>query len=87
MIKSKVIADDWTFIDYKTPDMPGNLPLFISRVLAVSKNGRQFITHYDEQAEAWDFENQTVLAKGDYILAWTQVYHPDCICQSKITKG
>jgi len=63
------------FIDYDGPDFPRHLPLFIGRVLAVSKKGRQFITWFDHEIDKWDLEGEE-LDKDDYIMAWTQVEYP-----------
>jgi hypothetical protein len=73
--RAKVIGHDWVFVDYNAPDFVRNLPLFISRVLAVSKNGRQFITWFDHEIDKWDLEGEE-LDKDDYIMAWTQVEYP-----------
>jgi hypothetical protein len=70
-----VEADKWIFVDYKTPDFVHNLPLFISRVLAVSKNGRQFITSFDHETDKWNLSEHE-LNKNDYIVAWTQISNP-----------
>lgn len=72
---SKVVADDWTFVDYDVPGPVKGLPLFISRVLAVSKHGRQFITWFNHELDDWEIENPP-LALDDYIVAWTQVENP-----------
>lgn len=69
-----VIADPWQFIDYKSPDYPAHLPLFISRVLAVTKNGRQFITWFNHETDSWVLYGEEPLAEGDYIMAWTQIH-------------
>lgn len=69
-----VVADPWTFIDYESPDFPAHLPLFILRVLAVSKNGRQFITWFDHETDEWDLRGEEPLVKDDYIIAWTQIH-------------
>lgn len=79
-----VIADPWQFIDYESPDYPAHLPLFISRVLAVSKNGRQFITWFNHETDAWDLYGEEPLAEGDYIMAWTQVH---CLTDEQIAQG
>lgn len=69
-----VIADPWQFIDYESPDYPAHLPLFISRVLAVTKNGRQFITWFNHETDAWILYGEEPLAEGDCIMAWTQIH-------------
>jgi hypothetical protein len=69
------MAHDWVFVDYNAPDFVRHLPLFISRVLAVSKKGRQFITWFDHETDTWDLGEEE-LDKGDYIMAWTQVQSP-----------
>jgi len=71
-----VEAHDWVFIDYDGPDFPRHLPLFIGRVLAVSKKGRQFITWFDHETDEWDLSNELPLAADDQIIAWTQVSNP-----------
>jgi hypothetical protein len=73
--RAKVIAHDWVFVDYNAPDFVRHLPLFISRVLAVSKNGRQFITQFDHETDDWALDKDA-LGKDDYIIAWTQIEHP-----------
>ena len=70
-----VEADKWIFVDYNSPDFVRNLPLFISRVLAVSKNGKQFITWFDHETDKWDLSEHE-LNKNDYIVAWTQISNP-----------
>ena len=74
--RAKVIADDWMFIDYDKPSHEQKLPLFISRVLAVTKRGRQLITQFDHETYEWDLDDEVPLAPGDYIMAWTQVHYP-----------
>jgi hypothetical protein len=73
--RAKVLAHDWVFVDPKASKADQHLPLFISRVLAVSKNGRQFITWFDHEIDKWDLGEEE-LDKGDYIMAWTQVEYP-----------
>jgi len=73
---TKVVADDWTFVDYDAPDFVRGLPLFISRVLAVSKHGQQFICWFDHETDAWDLDHAAPLVEGDCIIAWTQIEHP-----------
>lgn len=70
-----VEADKWIFVDYNSPDFVRNLPLFISRVLAVSKKGKQFITSFDHETDKWDLSEHE-LNKNDYIVAWTQISNP-----------
>jgi hypothetical protein len=70
-----VEADKWIFVDYNSPDFVRNLPLFISRVLAVSKKGKQFITSFDHENDKWDLSEHE-LNKNDYIVAWTQISNP-----------
>ena len=76
MKRAKVIADDWIFIDYDKSKDKQELPLFISRVLAVTKHGRQFITWFDHETDEWDLDNEIPLAIDDYIMAWTQIHYP-----------
>jgi hypothetical protein len=71
-----VVADDWIFIDYETPEHERHLPLFIGRVLAATQNGRQFIAWFDHETYSWDLNNEHPLNKNDRIIAWTQVHHP-----------
>lgn len=73
--RAKVIAHDWVFVDPKVSKTEQHLPLFISRVLAVSKNGRQFITQFDHETDEWDLDKDA-LSKDDYIIAWTQIEFP-----------
>jgi hypothetical protein len=73
---TKVIAHDWQFVDYDASDFERGLPLFISRVLAVSKHGRQFICWFDHETDAWDLDHAAPLVEGDRIIAWTQIEHP-----------
>jgi hypothetical protein len=73
---AKVIAHDWQFVDYDAPDFVRGLPLFISRVLAVSKHGRLFICWFDHETDDWDLDHAAPLVEGDRIIAWTQIEHP-----------
>jgi hypothetical protein len=73
--RAKVVADDWVFVDPKALRTKQHLPLFISRVLAVSKNGRQFITQFDHIIDDWVLDKDA-LSNDDYIIAWTQIEHP-----------
>ena len=75
-MREPVIADDWTFIDYDLPVHERDFPLFISRVLAVTQNGRQFITWFDHETYSWNLGNEHPLNKNDRIIAWTQVSQP-----------
>jgi hypothetical protein len=72
----KVIAHDWKFVDYDASDFVRGLPLFISRVLAVSKHGRQFICWFDHETNTWDLDHAAPLVEGDRIIAWTQIDLP-----------
>ena len=69
------VNDKWIFVDYNSPEFVRNLPLFISRVLAVSKKGKQFITSFDHETDKWDLSEHE-LNKNDYIVAWTQISNP-----------